>query len=164
MHETSASTTPTYLYLSLLIPLHFSFSEPPLLTFLFSSLKLIHLCRSNLWWNLICLTVPSLSYLTRWSLSKLITPATITLTYVYFFTSLSFSLTFLLTFLSSYIFTIISSISSVTELYKNSFSPPGSKQVRLCLACQAVKNMFTSGGRSYSVPISSLTRRNLPCT
>ena len=25
--------------------------------------------------------------------------------------------------------------------------PPGSKRLRLCLACQAVKNMFTSGGR-----------------
>ena len=34
--------------------------------------------------------------------------------------------------------------------------PPGSKHVRLCLACQAVKNMFTPGGRSYSVLISSL--------
>ena len=40
--------------------------------------------------------------------------------------------------------------------------PPGSKRVRLCLVCQAVKNMFTSGGRSYSVLISSLMRRNLP--
>ena len=39
--------------------------------------------------------------------------------------------------------------------------PPGSKCVRLCLVCQAVKNKFTSGSRSYSVPISSLTRRNL---
>ena len=39
--------------------------------------------------------------------------------------------------------------------------PPGSKRIRLCLACQAIKNMFTSGGRSYSVPILSLTRRNL---
>ena len=36
--------------------------------------------------------------------------------------------------------------------------PPGSKCVRLCFACQAVKNMFIS----YSVPISSLVRRNLP--
>ena len=27
--------------------------------------------------------------------------------------------------------------------------------------CQAVKNMFTSGGRSYSGSISSLARRNL---
>ena len=29
--------------------------------------------------------------------------------------------------------------------------PPGSKRVRLCLTYQAVKSMFTSGGRSYSV-------------
>ena len=41
--------------------------------------------------------------------------------------------------------------------------PPGSKRVRLYLAYQAAENMFTSGGRSYSGPISSLTRRNLPC-
>ena len=40
--------------------------------------------------------------------------------------------------------------------------PPESKHVRLCLACQAVKNMFTSGGRSYSVLILALMRRNLP--
>ena len=39
---------------------------------------------------------------------------------------------------------------------------PGSKCIRLCLACQAVKNMFTSGSRSYSGLISSLARRNLP--
>ena len=39
--------------------------------------------------------------------------------------------------------------------------PPGSKHVRLCLACQAVKNMFTSEGRSYSGLISSLMRRNI---
>ena len=43
--------------------------------------------------------------------------------------------------------------------------PHGSKHVRLYLACQAVKNMFTSGGRSYSVP-SSLSREEiyLACT
>ena len=41
--------------------------------------------------------------------------------------------------------------------------PPGSKRVRLWLASQAVKNMFTSGDRSYSEPNSSLKRRNLPC-
>ena len=41
--------------------------------------------------------------------------------------------------------------------------PPGSKRIILCLVCQAVKNMFTSGGRSYSEPIWSLTRKNLPC-
>ena len=28
--------------------------------------------------------------------------------------------------------------------------PPGSKHVRLCLACRTVENMFTSEGRSYS--------------
>ena len=39
--------------------------------------------------------------------------------------------------------------------------PLGSKRVRLCLLCQTVKNMFTSGGRSYSGLISSLVR-NLP--
>ena len=39
--------------------------------------------------------------------------------------------------------------------------PPGSKHIRLCLACQALENMSTSGGRSYSGPISSLTKRNL---
>ena len=41
--------------------------------------------------------------------------------------------------------------------------PPGSKRIRLCLACQAVKNMFTSEGKSYSGSISSLARRNIPC-
>ena len=40
--------------------------------------------------------------------------------------------------------------------------PPGSKCVRLCLACQALENMSTSGGRSYNGPILSLARRNLP--
>ena len=40
----------------------------------------------------------------------------------------------------------------------------GPNRVRLCLACQAVKNIFTSGSRSYSGPISSLARRNLPRT
>ena len=39
---------------------------------------------------------------------------------------------------------------------------PGSKHIRLCFACEALENMFTFGGRSYSGPISSLTRRNLP--
>ena len=30
--------------------------------------------------------------------------------------------------------------------------PPGSKRVRLCLACQALENMSASGGRSYGGP------------
>ena len=38
---------------------------------------------------------------------------------------------------------------------------PGSKHIRLCLACQAVENMFTPEGRSYSGSISSLARRNI---
>ena len=68
---------------------------------------------------------------------------------------------------------ILSSNSSTNFIEKTSVSklllcsnrrnlPPGSKHIRLCLACQTVENMFTSGGRSYSVMISSLTRRNLP--
>ena len=40
--------------------------------------------------------------------------------------------------------------------------PPGSKRLRLCLACRAVENMFTSEGRSYSGSISNLARRNIP--
>ena len=57
---------------------------------------------------------------------------------------------------------LLCSIASQLMCSKEKNLPPGSKHVRLCLACQAVENMFTSGGRSYSVLISSLTRRNLP--
>ena len=39
---------------------------------------------------------------------------------------------------------------------------PGSKHIKLCFGCQALENMSTSGGRSYSRLISSLARRNLP--
>ena len=48
------------------------------------------------------------------------------------------------------------------ECSKRGNLPPGSKRVRLCLVCQALENMSTSGGRSYSGLISSLTRKNLP--
>ena len=44
---------------------------------------------------------------------------------------------------------------------ERSNSPPGSKCAWLCLACWVVKNMSTSGDRSYSVPVSPLTKRNL---
>ena len=63
-------------------------------------------------------------------------------------------------FLSYYIFI---DYISVGKCSKRRNLPPGSKRARLGLACQAVENMFTSGGRSYSGSISSLTRRNLPC-
>ena len=88
-------------------------------------LKLIHLCWSNLWWNLIRLTVPRLDHLPWWSQSKPITPATITLIYGYFpsfyfhFCLFSFDLSLLL---YSYIFIVILLISSIVNLKKNSLS------------------------------------------
>ena len=53
-----------------------------------------------------------------------------------------------LTLLSSYVPTFMITIIYLCSERRN--LPPRSKCLKLCLACQALENMFTSGSRSYS--------------